>query len=82
MRPWPLRRTAAPLEMSGHRWEVTTPYSWAEQMQSLIGGKLFTVNDDVHAGAPDVPDCAARIVGYFDTGTPGASQCEGSPVPS
>jgi hypothetical protein len=51
-------------------------------MQSLIGGNLFTVNDDVHADAPDVPDCAARIAGYFDTGTPGTGQCTGSPVPT
>jgi uncharacterized membrane protein YgcG len=31
-----------PLEMSGHRWEVTTPCPWARQMQSLAGGNLFT----------------------------------------
>lgn len=82
VRPWPLRRAAAPLEMSGHRWEVTTPYPWARQMQSLIGGDLFTVIDDVHADAPAIPDCAARIVGYFDTGTPGTAQCTGTPVPA
>jgi len=82
VRPWPLRRTTAPLEMSGHRWEVTTPYPWTRQMQSLIGGNLFTVNDDVHADAPAVPDCATRIVGYFDTGMPGTGQCTGSPVPT
>lgn len=82
VRPWPLRHTAAPLEMSGHRWEVTTPYLWATQMQSLIGGNLFTVNDDVHADVPAVPDCAARVVAYFDTGTPGAAQCTGSPLPA
>jgi hypothetical protein len=29
-------------------------------MRSLIGGNLFTVNDDVHADAAAVPDCAAR----------------------
>jgi pimeloyl-ACP methyl ester carboxylesterase len=82
VRPWPLRRTAAPLEMSGHRWEFTTPYLWAQQMQSVIGGNLFTVNDDVHADAPAVPDCAARIVGYFDTGTPDSGHCAGQPVPA
>jgi len=82
VRPWPLRHTAAPLEMSGHRWEVTTPYPWARQMQALIGGILFTVNDDVHADAPAVPDCAAHIVGYFNTGAPGPGQCTGSPLPA
>ncbi len=61
--------------MSGHRWEITTPYPWARQMQALIGGNLLTVNDDVHADALAVPDCAARIIGYFDTGTPGTGQC-------
>jgi hypothetical protein len=80
--PWPLRRTTAPLEMSAHRWQSTTPYTWAEQMQSLIGGNLFTVNDDVHADAPAVPDCATSIVGYFDTGTPGTGYCTGQPVPT
>jgi pimeloyl-ACP methyl ester carboxylesterase len=82
VQPWPLRRSAAPLEMSGHRWEVTTPYPWARQMQALIGGGLFTVNDDVHADAPAVPDCAAHIVGYFDTGRPDTGQCTGSPLPA
>jgi hypothetical protein len=81
VRPWPLRHTAAPLEMSGHRWEYTTPYPWARQMQSIIGGNLFTVNDDVHADAPAVPDCAAHIVGYFNTGTPDTGHCAGHPVP-
>jgi hypothetical protein len=32
---------------------------------------------DVHAAAPAVPDCAARIVGYFDTGAPQTGQCGG-----
>jgi len=82
VRPWPLRHTAAPLELSGHRWEVTTPYPWARQMQSLIGGNLFTVNDDVHADAPAASDCAGHIVSYFDTGTPDTGQCTGSPVPT
>lgn len=82
VRPWPLRHTAAPLEMSGHIWESTTPYLWARQMQSVIGGNLFTVNDDVHADAPAAPDCAAHIVGYLDTGRPDTGQCTGSPVPT
>jgi pimeloyl-ACP methyl ester carboxylesterase len=82
VQPWPLRHNTAPLEISGHRWEFTTPYPWARQMQSVIGGNLFTVNDDVHADAPAVPDCAAHIVGYFDTGTPDTGQCTGQPAPT
>ncbi|HEX6524718.1 MAG TPA: alpha/beta hydrolase [Streptosporangiaceae bacterium] len=82
VQPWPLRHTAAPLEMSGHRWEITTPYPWSRQMQMLIGGNLLTVDDDVHADAPSVSDCAARIVGYFDTGTPETGHCTGSAVPT
>jgi len=39
-------------------------------------------NDDVHADAPAVPDCAAHIVGYFDTGTPDTGHCAGQPVPT
>lgn len=64
VRPWPLRHIAASLELSGHRCEVTTPYLWATQMQPLIGGNLFTVNDDVHADAPATPDCATRSLEF------------------
>jgi TAP-like protein len=82
VRPWELRRTAAPLEMSGHVWDPVTPYPWTLQMQSLIGGDVFTVNDDLHAGAECTAECTADIAGYFDTGTPGTSQCPGFPPPS
>lgn len=50
-------------------------------MQSVIGGNLVTVNDDVHADAPAVPDCAAHIVEYFDTGRPDTDHCVGQPIP-
>jgi pimeloyl-ACP methyl ester carboxylesterase len=82
VRPWDLRRNNTSLELSGHRWEFVTPYPWTLQMQSLIGGNVFTVNDDLHAGADFTTECTAHIVGYFDTGQPGTSQCPGFPVPS
>jgi pimeloyl-ACP methyl ester carboxylesterase len=82
VRPWRLRAEGGSLQLSGHRYETTTPYVWAKQMQAAIGGTLLTVNDDVHASAVHVPECAAHIVAYFDTGRPGDGQCTGAPEPS
>jgi pimeloyl-ACP methyl ester carboxylesterase len=81
VRPWRLRAEGGSLELSAHRYEVTTPYVWTKQMQAAIGGTVLTVNDDVHASAVHVPECAAHIVAYFDTGRPDAGQCPGAPEP-
>jgi hypothetical protein len=43
---------------------------------------VVTIHDDLHASAGSTPKCAARIIAYFDTGTPGTGQCPGVPVPS
>jgi pimeloyl-ACP methyl ester carboxylesterase len=72
---WPITGTAYQLRggggslvLAGHRWESTAPYEMAEQMQATIGGKLFTVDDDVHGSVSRVDDCAADLVNYFTTG--------------
>jgi pimeloyl-ACP methyl ester carboxylesterase len=80
--PWHLRAVSGSLELSGHRYESTTPYVWTEQMQHAIGGKIFTVNDDIHASLLDVPDCAAHMLAYFDTGKRDTGHCPGVPIPS
>jgi len=72
-----LRRSSGPLEMSGHRYETTTPYPWVWQMQDAIGGDVFTVNDFIHGSVAFVPECAAHLVTYFDTGSPGQTSCQG-----
>jgi hypothetical protein len=50
-------------------------------MQAAIGGTVLAVNDDVHASAVHVPECAAYVA-YFDTGRPGDGQRAGAPEPS
>ena len=72
-----LRRSSGSLEMSGHRYEIPTPYPWVWQMQDAIGGDVFTVNDFVHGSVPFVPECAAHLVTYFNTGSPGGTSCQG-----
>ncbi|MCO6008316.1 alpha/beta hydrolase [Actinoallomurus purpureus] len=78
VRPWRLTAGGGSLELSAHQYETTTPYGWAKQMQAVIGGTVLTVDDDVHASAVSVPECAAHIVAYFDTGRPDAGQCHGA----
>jgi pimeloyl-ACP methyl ester carboxylesterase len=82
LRPWHLRDTGGPVELSGHRYEAVTPYVWSKQMQSVIGGDVLTVNDDIHGSATLAPQCATHVVDYFDTGRPDHGQCPGIPVPS
>jgi hypothetical protein len=80
VQPWVLRHSGASLEMSGHLYEAVTPYPWTRQMQSVIGGDVFTIDDDSHASGVEDPECAAHMVGYFDTGQPYTGQCPGVPV--
>jgi hypothetical protein len=75
-----LKRSKAPLVLSGHRHESATPYPWARVMRSAVGGTIFSVNDDVHGSAMRTPDCAEQVVRYFDTGRIGHG-CAGSPTP-
>ncbi|MWK38314.1 alpha/beta fold hydrolase [Actinomadura sp. J1-007] len=72
---WPLpaqelrfQRGEAPLVLSGHRYEQATAYEWTRQTQRAVGGEIYTVDDDVHTSALSVPECAADIVTYFNTG--------------
>ncbi|WP_433432194.1 alpha/beta fold hydrolase [Nonomuraea sp. CA-141351] len=84
---WPLpvqaakvRRTSGSLVLSGHRYEAVSLYEWTKQMHAAIGGTVFTVDDDVHGSVLRVPDCAAKLVSYFDTGRVDRG-CDGTPVP-
>jgi pimeloyl-ACP methyl ester carboxylesterase len=75
-----LHRTPASVVLSGHLYESFSVYQWTRAMQTAIGGTIFTVSDDVHVSVMRIPDCAAQLVSYFNTGqiTQG---CAGSPVP-
>jgi len=51
------------------------------QTQAAVGGKVYTVDDDVHGSVLREPACAADVVSYFDTGRIDGG-CAGVPVPS
>ncbi|BBH67954.1 protease [Actinoplanes sp. OR16] len=69
------------LVLSGHRWETPSPYEWTLETKAIVGGKVYTVDDDVHGSVLGEPACAADLVGYFRTGRIDAG-CDGVPVPS
>ncbi|GLZ79990.1 alpha/beta hydrolase [Actinorhabdospora filicis] len=74
-RPEPVWWTGGSLVLSGHRYEYKTPYEWALETRDAIGGALVTVEDDEHTSAAYTPSCAALIVAYFATGSPGGRSC-------
>jgi pimeloyl-ACP methyl ester carboxylesterase len=76
-----LRPGGGSLVLSGHRWETPSPYEWTLETQAIAGGKLYTVDDDVHGSVLNEPACAADVVSYFDTGRIDGG-CPGVPVPS
>jgi pimeloyl-ACP methyl ester carboxylesterase len=80
--PFRLRRSNGSLQLSAHRYETPTPYEWAGQIRSLIGGTVFTVDDDIHGSVPFVPECAEHLQAYFLTGHPDATGCQGMTAPA
>ncbi|MFB9235552.1 alpha/beta fold hydrolase [Plantactinospora siamensis] len=72
-----LRRGGGSLQLSGHRYETSTPYPWVWQMRDTIGGQVFTVDDFIHGSLPFVPDCARHLADYFDTGNRDGGSCAG-----
>ncbi|MFI1995213.1 alpha/beta fold hydrolase [Actinoplanes sp. NPDC020271] len=79
--PFTLRRSSGSLQLSGHRWESPTPYEWIAQVQSRIGGTVFTVDDDIHGSVARVPACTVHLEAYFRTGRPDAGGCTGVTPP-
>ncbi|MGI5225236.1 alpha/beta hydrolase [Actinoallomurus sp. CA-142502] len=85
---WPLparqtrvHRTGGSLVLSGHRYDTMSAYKWTLQTQAAIGGKVYTVDDDVHVSATRVPECAVDVVAYFTTGRID-NGCDGEPAPT
>ncbi|MBE1604230.1 alpha/beta fold hydrolase [Actinopolymorpha pittospori] len=77
-----LRHNGGSLQLSGHRYESVSAYEWTGDMQDAVGGEVFTVEDDMHGSALMEPNCATHVVAYLTTGDPGASGCQGVPVPT
>ena len=75
-----LRPGGGSLVLSGHRYETPSPYEWTWQTRAIVGGKVYTVDDDVHGSVLREPACAADLVSYFDTGRIDGG-CAGVPVP-
>jgi pimeloyl-ACP methyl ester carboxylesterase len=78
--PAPVEASRGSLVLSGHRWESAAPYAWTPATRDLVGGRTYTVGDDVHGSAMRTGDCAADVVGYFETGRIDRG-CAGSRVP-
>ncbi|TDB73179.1 hypothetical protein [Micromonospora sp. KC723] len=83
---WPLpvqafriRPGGGSLVLAGHRWETPSPYGWTIQTHAIVGGRVYTVDDDVHGSA--LVECATDVIGFFDTGRIDVS-CAGVPVPT
>lgn len=68
VQPVRLRPGGGSLVLSGHRYETPSPYEWTLQTRAIVGGQVYTVDDDVHGSAPLEPACATDVVAYFDTG--------------
>ncbi|MCS7475783.1 alpha/beta hydrolase [Umezawaea endophytica] len=84
---WPLpvqeyrvRRGTGSLVLAGHRHETVSVFEWTAEMRNAVGGKVYTVEDDVHGSVLRVPECAADLVGYFTTGRVDGG-CPGAPGP-
>ncbi|SDI10068.1 TAP-like protein [Sinosporangium album] len=84
---WPLpvqeyraRHGGGSLVLSGHRHESISPYEWTLQMRKAIGGKVFTVDDDMHGSATKEQNCAVEMVSFFTTGRIGRG-CQGVATP-
>lgn len=82
VQPVHLHRSTASLVLSGHLHESPSPYQWTWEMQQEVGGSVLTVADDVHGSVPEAPECAAKLVAYFDSGrAPRHDRCAGIPEP-
>jgi hypothetical protein len=68
------------LVLSGHRYEILSPYQWSAQMRAAVGGTVYTVDDDMHASVLHDSTCSADVVSYFTTGRIGPG-CPGLALP-
>ncbi|MFG1685467.1 alpha/beta fold hydrolase [Nonomuraea sp. NPDC049269] len=76
-----LKRGGGSLVLAGHLYEFMSVYDWTLQTRRAIGGTVYTVADDVHVSTTRIPECAADVARYFETGRIDRG-CAGSPIPS
>ena len=81
VQPVRLHPGGSSLVLSGHRYETPSPYEWTLQTKAIVGGQVYTVDDDVHGSVLREPACAADLVSYFDTGRIDGG-CAGVQVPA
>jgi pimeloyl-ACP methyl ester carboxylesterase len=74
---WHLKSGTSALQLVGHRYEDTTPYGFALDMQRRIGGALLTVEDDQHGSLQRLP-CGSKAVEFFSTGRTDNGTCPGA----
>ncbi|MEV6158521.1 alpha/beta fold hydrolase [Nonomuraea sp. NPDC052129] len=76
-----LKRGSGSLVLAGHLYEFMSVYDWTLQTRRAIGGTVYTIADDVHVSATRVPECAADVVKYFETGRIDTG-CKGNGTPN
>ncbi|WP_158578697.1 alpha/beta fold hydrolase [Spongiactinospora rosea] len=72
--PWKPVKGTSPLQISGHRSEISTPYSWAVDTAKAAGGALLTFPDNDHGGVIRTP-CSAKVIEFFRTGRTTTGTC-------
>ena len=80
-KPWDLKPGKSQLQLSGHEFEIVTPYVWAKMMQEKIGGSLLTVMDATHSTMKSKElACGSKVVDFFRNGATANSSCPGFPA--
>lgn len=75
--PVTLEDTGRPLLLAAHTDELVTPEALAPDMQSVIGGSLLTMEDDVHGSTGSASPCgAAAVTEFLRNGTTETTTCE------
>ncbi|MBM4510083.1 hypothetical protein GS425_00290 [Rhodococcus hoagii] len=79
---WPLRAvptavadTGSDLLIVGHRDENVTPYAWALDAHTAMGGRLLTIEDGAH-GSTVGSSCRGLVTEFLDTGRLSRGACE------
>ncbi|MFE0373988.1 alpha/beta fold hydrolase [Streptomyces inhibens] len=80
-KPWELKPGKSQLQISGHEFEVVTPYPFAKLMQEKIGGSLLTIKDNAHSTIKSKKlACGSKLVDFFRNGTTTNDSCPGAPA--
>ncbi|CAM3947220.1 alpha/beta fold hydrolase [Tsukamurella strandjordii] len=72
---WGSITSSSPLMLGGHRYERSTPYSWATNAKKVLRGSLLTVNDGRHSGTIFTQCGADRITQFLRGGDARDGEC-------